>query len=269
MSPSDKGIAKAKAKEGFKITQELGVPAGGDGLWEFANLPSKHYETLGRETHALMEMGLINEQYKRHPVHITLGGVKTTAAVDALARGLEATGWSTTWGRLVRPALKDTSWNHKGRAGIRNRPEEELELGSESGVELRTFQLQSLDGLHRTLAGAYYLGSALRAWQLEREDPSDEDSDRNRLARVWGRYSEQTKDLFQRYGVPEPGYSWDAPELDDESTGFWKLSNLLRHASEDKESDGAKFVSEMRKIVITARRDAKQIMYPAKDSARS
>jgi hypothetical protein len=266
-----------KRKE-YYLTQDLGVPNGADGLWEFAHQPARYYETLGREVQALMEMGLINREQKRHPVHITIGGITSNGPTGdeayVLARALEATGWSTSWGRLLKPVLTGKpAWNHKGSAGVRERPSEELELDSNFGVELRTFQLQSLDGLHRTLGSAYFLGSALQAFQQEQDyrlGASGTAEGRERLADVWIEFSNATRELFKSYSVEDPGGDWDAPDENIEAKAdFWKLAKLLEESKAGPETKGNQFVSEMRKLVIRARRDARAIMYPAEDVERA
>ncbi|MCI0566451.1 hypothetical protein L0Y46_04635, partial [bacterium] len=98
-----------------------------------------------------------------------------TEDTNIFARALEATGWSTNGERLMRPyyAKKHGSWAQKGNGGIEARigkkaQKIEVPPGAKekpSAVEFRTFQFQSLSGLDRHLRSAYYLGSALRAFQ--------------------------------------------------------------------------------------------------------
>src|SRR3989338_2527989 len=100
-------------------------------------------------------MGLINKEFTRHPLHLTMGHITTFGKdgeneVSLLARVLEATGYATTGGRLLRPYKTGKHcWNVKSVGGILERDADEIQLGVDRAVEFRTFQLQSLTSLDR------------------------------------------------------------------------------------------------------------------------
>lgn len=261
-------------------TKEAGIPSGFDKFWEFAHRPVKYYATLSREVQALMELGLLNQTYQKYPLHLTVGGIaargKDRGETFLLARVLEGTGWSTRERRLLRTyyAKKET-WTCKGIGGVKDRHEfdqRKLELGTKEAAEIRTFQLQTLSGLERLLKSAYFLGAALRAFQkeavLERlgsEKNNDValDETEKRLADIWRTFSESTKKLFEASNLKNPSEVWEPPEPYDEDrrSDFVPFAKLLGEAESDPKSYGAEFVGAMRKLVIAARKEAKNAIY--------
>ncbi|MEK7074310.1 MAG: hypothetical protein AAB968_00930, partial [Patescibacteria group bacterium] len=236
-----------KKKKPYRETETLGVGAGKDKFWEFANEPTRYYATLSREVQALIEMGLINPNYPRHPLHITIGGitlgvqmhelyehadsraVTVEEAADhfisgsgketfVLARTLEAAGWSTTGGRLLRPYLtkgEHNAWGVKGVGGVKERKSSEIKLGIREAVEFRTFQLQNLTGLDRTLRSAFLLGAALHAYQTEARGESvttgEDPVIREQLSAIWEKFSHESQKIFSAYNLADPKNAWHAP----------------------------------------------------------
>ncbi|MEK7561122.1 MAG: hypothetical protein AAB539_04180 [Patescibacteria group bacterium] len=287
---------RSSTREKYSKTAKLGVPAGNDKLWEFAHKPVHYYHTLSREVQALIEMGLIpmdkenaeddtissskKEWWPKHPLHLTIGGITTlpesvsesvSTQAYILSRALEATGWSTTGWRLLRP-YKRRSWNIKGAAGIYDRYEDELELGQTKGIELRTLQLQSLTGLDRTLRSAFLLGAALKAYQEEEiaketnNVVSHQTPERIELSQAWNQFAERCCDIFGQYGIeaPQNWDAWDYGHFDPvtEPTAFQPFAALLNDARENKTGRGAEFVRDMRKLVISTRAKIARILYP-------
>lgn len=120
-----------KQFEKFTKSKEIDVPEGEDAnqFWEFAHEPARNPLTIAREVQALIGMGLINKNYAKYPLHVTLGGISSLGndgnQVHVLSHALEATGWSTNADRLTRPyRRKNGSWACKGKGSIQERNEE-------------------------------------------------------------------------------------------------------------------------------------------------
>lgn len=172
----------------------------------------------------------------------------------------------------MRPyLLKRGAWTYKGQAGVKERDASEMQLNASRGIEIRTMQVQGLTGLDRLLRSCYLLGTALRAYQKkERGDPlafADTDSDmREGLALIWQSFDEQTKRIFQKYKLTDPSMIWEVPDRyhtdTEEPTGdFVPFAALLDEARQHPQSRGAKFVAEMRELVITIRKQVADIIY--------
>lgn len=280
-----------RKKTEYEKTIPLGVPRDVKEndpaiLWEFSNKPVRYFLTLSREVQALIELGLIPKEYKKSPLHVTVGGVTPEESeqcdgkeVYVLARALEATGWSTTGERLLSPVWKaeHRSWNCKGVAGVlgRKRSTDKLEFEDvDCAAELRTQQLQSLAGLDRLLRSAYYLGACLRAHQeiMRHENRNDldpnwqPDATQKRLAELWRSFSLDCRDVFQTYGLTDPSQYWYKREK-KLGWDFSLLAQMLGGLSEkyrnpEKEKQGKELKKEIRKLVIHTRVQARQAMYP-------
>jgi len=262
-----------KAKEKYRKTEKLGVPYGGDKFWEFSHKPVRHYLTLSREVQALIEMGLINKTDQKHPLHLTIGGITsdmTGGGEEAflLARVLEASAWSVRGRRLLRPFYsKMNVWGCKGEAGGKDRLPGELQIGAKRGVEIRTFQLQSLAGLDRLLRSSYLLGAALKSWQEENHTYKKNKKDkpeRKRLAEIWSEFSLKTEELFKKFNLADPKNIWTLPYSHDkdQKSEFWTLARLIDEAEADPKSQGAEFVKEVRELIIKMRAIIAKIIYP-------
>lgn len=260
----------------FERTEKLGVGRGLDAFWEFAHNPVRHYTTLSREVQALMDMGLINKQYRKHSLHITLGGVTSKGpggkGAFVLARALESTGWGVTSGRIMRPyLLKRGAWTYKGRAGVKERDASEMQLNTSRGIEIRTMQVQGLTGLDRLLRSSYLLGTALRAYQERGLDDPIVSVDageemRETLAKIWLSFAQETKTIFHKYGLADPSIIWKVPDRDHEEgeapTGdFVPFAALLDEARQHPQSLGAEFVAEMRGLIIKTRKEIADVIY--------
>lgn len=265
-------------RELFEKTEAMGVGRGNDAFWEFAHRPVRHYATLSAEVQALMEMGLINKDYQKHSLHVTLGGVTSVGqggeGAFVLARALESTGWGTTGGRIMRPyLLQRGAWTYKGEAGVKERSKDEIALGGERAIEIRTMQVQGLAGLDRLLRSSYLLGAALRAHQeKERGDilaSADTDGTmRDGLANIWGSFTKRAKNRFEAYGLTDPSVIWTVPNnthrADEPPSGdFVPFAALLDDARKHPKGDGAEFVAAMRGLIIETRKQIFDLIYPS------
>ena len=299
-SEIDKKEFLREKKKPYRKTEELGVPAGKHTFWEFANAPTHYYATLSREVQTLIEMGLINPNYPRHALHITIGGVTLGVGMEelygegfktnneeaadnlmpqsgketfVLARSLEATGYATTGGRLLRPYLAKgalTAWAVKGVGGVKEREPEQIKLGVKKAVEFRTFQMQSLAGLDRLLRSAFLLGTALRAYQADAQGVSlgaDEDPDiRRKLSGIWEKFSEESRRIFLEYNLADPKTAWRAPDYIDNDqrraeNPFKHFGDMIDDARQHPQSKGAEFVAKMRGLIISTRKQVADIVY--------
>lgn len=268
-------IEEKKTK--YRKTQGLGIPYGYDKFWEFSHKPVEYYFTLSREVQALIEMGLINKEDKKHPLHLTIGWISAKMrggeGTNVLFRALEASGWSTTGHRLLRPYKGHNGWNIKGKGGIleRFRAYDDIALDVPYAVEGRTFQLQSLAGLDRMLRSAFFLGAALRA-HLEQQNPGEfyhKQGDRDqieKLAKIWRNFEARSAVIFEEFNLFTPREPWRAPNSHEEKeiraeNHFVPFAELLNEAAENPESRGAQFVREIRKLIIEARNQVKNVMY--------
>jgi len=265
-------------KTEYKKTEEVGVPAGEDQVWEFAHQHAYSPETLAREVQALIHLELIKTDYKKFPLHVTIGGISfpvgktyspyedesVIGSTHLFARALDAAGWETSADRLIAPYIDDDSnWTlHDCPSGIRNRelkyiaqPEEGSPI--KNAVELRTPEVKSLPGLDRYLESAYYLGCALRAFQENKKG----DKIGKELAKVWRAFSGKCEDRFEEEGLMNPTKLWKLDkEKPNENSPFKGLSRILDKGLTDKRSDEAKFIHDIRMYIITARAEVKEIL---------
>lgn len=171
--------------------------------------------------------------------------------------------------------VKRGTWEIKGTSGIKNREPDKLALGVKLGFEIRTFQLQSLAGLDRLLRSAFLLGAALRAFQHKRRDlPFDSDAGniiRDNLANIWEDFYKQSVAIFGQFNLPEPDLVWKTPDCLSEKwdSEFVFLARMPDQAKENPESDWAKFVSEMRKLIIETRAKIAKIIYPKNNDQKN
>jgi hypothetical protein len=258
----------------FREAEKIGVPNGGDLFWEFAHQPARNPLTISREVQALVGMGLINKKYAKYPLHVTLGGITSNSddtgyQAHVLSHALEATGWSTNANRLTRPyKTRYGSWTQKGDAGIRERVEGWNEVKTDKdlgirdvGVEFRTLQFQSLSGLDRHLHSAYYLGTALRAYQDRKQSKQDTDLVRAELADIWMEFSEKCSRLFTDIGLDVPSQKWRINcDYSNEQSSFKDLAKILGEGTTNKESKSAKFIHDMRLLIIQTRTKVKEVL---------
>lgn len=235
---------------------------------EFALAPSAYYATLSREVQAMMALDVINPRYVGQPLHLTVGEISTVDydCEDAfvLARSLEATGWSCSGDRLRQPlGVEWGNWAQRGEAGLDERGWEKIQGGSLNAVEIRTFSLESLGGLDRTLRSAYALGSALSAYQSRHQRL---DSSERQLAAVWGEFSSLSKGIFDHYGMDVPDWNWQLKFREAASghgtldKNFLRLASLLDQAKADSDSEGGRFQDEIQRAVIASRAKAMGIL---------
>ncbi len=145
-------------------TVALGVPhRGDDGLWEFSHAPAWHFQTLACEVDVLAAAGLVPEA-KDLPLHITLGGVEADDCAHILLRALEIAD-GTTAARLLAPLSGREGWSRRGTAGVNGRHGYRLELGQQTGVELRTLVYKNPEQLQRLLKHAQLGGALIKQLQ--------------------------------------------------------------------------------------------------------
>lgn len=267
----EKKIFLKNLNEEYKQTKELGMPEGKDQFWEFASEPANYPTTLARETQALIGMNLIPKEYRKFPLHVTIGGITFLHENDflnennthLLARVLDATGWETDAKRLLAPYKdKNSDWtSHRAESGIRERNFDQIkqpENGKiERAVEFRTMQMQSLFGLERYLRSAYYLASALKANQ----NPDKSDPTVKKLSKVWRQFAGRSDELFSQIGLSNPFTPWTLETGNpDEHSPFKSLAKILEKSEKEPDGKEAKFVHEIRQLVIEARKEAKEIL---------
>jgi len=270
---SKKEIYLMGLRNQYKETERIGVPKGDDQLWEFAHLPAHEPETLVREVQALIKLEMINRDYHKFPLHVTVGGIsflpgETDSSTHLLARVLDATGWETSGERLLAPYVDDYSnWTHHDSfSGIRNREAEKIiqpkETGMKHSVELRTPELRSLSGLARYLESVYYLGSALRAYQENKKDnPVNVE-----LAQIWQDFTQECSKSFIRKGLSDPSELWFLyQKKPEEPSPFKELARVLNSSVSDKEGKDAAFVHEIRLLVIQTRNKIREILDKTKN----
>lgn len=259
-SDEDKTGYLAQMRAKYKVATELGVPQSPEiAFWEFAHRPSRYYLTLSREVQALIEMGLIRKDYRKHSLHLTMGGIDRTPDALVLARALEGSGWSTSKWRLLRPYIsRHRSWITGDYSGVKPRFAQVLKLGISTGIEIRTFQLQSLSGLDRMLRSAFLLGAALKSFQEEKlaeglSKAMDAET-KKRLAVVWEKFAKNCKYLFQEFGLKDPAEEWEEPDPHDKErkSDFVPLANLLDEARKNPNSRGAEFVAKMCRLIMSS-----------------
>lgn len=125
----DERVAQAK---------RLGLhTSGNDGYVEFALPPRRTAEQAAADVETLYDLELLSLGQK-YPLHMTLGGIATSASTAYLLCSTEIMGNISS----ERITQKNT-WNVKGRGGAKNRPAHELQQGATKGVEFRTLYLAS------------------------------------------------------------------------------------------------------------------------------
>jgi len=268
-----------KLKEKYKQTKKLGMPAGTDQFWEFASEPANYPTTLARETQALIEMNLIPKEYRKFPLHVTIGGVTFLHENDflkennthLLARVLDATAWETDAERLIAPYKdKNSDWtSHRAESGIRERNLDQIKqqegIKIERAVEFRTMQMQSLFGLERYLGSIYYLGSALKAYQ----NPDKSDPTVKKLSKVWRQFAGRSDELFSKINLPNPFVPWTLETGNpDEHSPFKVLAKILEKSEKEPKGKESEFVHEIRQLVIETRKEVKDIIEEDRDKNR-
>jgi len=270
MKPKEKKKYLLEKKKEFEEARNAGVPSDEDLFWEFANLPANNPTTLAREVEALIALGLIKKDYAKFPLHVTVGGItfdKEQKEEDnhthALARILDATAWETSGERLLSPYEgHDTDWTlHGADSGILVRKPEDGVSGegadTKPAVEFRTSEFRNLSGLDRYLSSIYYLGSALRAYQEGKKD----DPVVKQLAKIWRTLSGKCEILFEEMGLESPYHLWTLnAENEREPTAFRGLADILTKAESDENGREAKFVHDIRALIIEARAEIKEII---------
>lgn len=148
--------------------------------------------------------------------------------------------------------------------GMKNDPE----LGIKGkGIEHRSLQFQSLFGLDRHLHSAYYLGTALRAFQERNNGKKDETT--NELAETWKNFSVGCSNLFDLNGLEEPSKIWEIDlDYDNEPSPFKDLAKILDEGTTKPESEPAKFIHDMRLLIIQTRTKVREILEKEKPTPK-
>ena len=277
-----------KYRNKFIESERLGVPEGEDGntFWEFAHEPARNPLTISREVQALIGMGLINKEYYRYPLHVTVGGISskgyTGGEAHLLSHAMEATGWSTNSYRLTRPFnTKNGSWSQKGKGSLQERKEEfgdetntekmksspEQGIGGK-GVEFRSLQFQSLSGLDRHLHSIFYLGTALRAFQEKAEKKDKCDDIMNELSGIWKTFSTECSKLFKLNELDDPTDVWRVDYFLEYLSPFKDLAKILDEGTTKPKSESAKFIHDIRLLIIQTRTKVKEILEKEKISKK-
>ncbi|HSX02924.1 MAG TPA: hypothetical protein VLI05_06475 [Candidatus Saccharimonadia bacterium] len=263
LSSEEREARAYQRQANYRHSEQLGIPAGSDAMWEFAPRPAYSYLTHTREVQALMQADLLRNEYS-YPLHLTGAEVSTNGPagneVYTLLHGLEATGWSCSAERLEQASTApEGGWACKGNGGIMERSSEDIQGDASTAVELRTLEAKGLSGLNRTMRSASALFSALKAHTQLLEHPKEAaDPSKTELAAAWQQYSAQMNDLFASHQMTRPS---DDPWAARFSAGkglalspdFLTLADLLRSA-EQGEDRGRQFQQAAQDIVLQTRR---------------
>ena len=83
-----------------------------------------------------------------------------------------------------------------------------------------------------------------------------------KLVGIWEDFSRECHKIFAQFSSFSPSSSWNNPDIDScYSSEFNELAELLEEAREDSQSLGARFVSEIRKLIILTRAKISKIIY--------
>jgi len=238
-------------KPKYEATKEMGVPAGSDAYWEFANNPTYLWETLAYEVSLLMKLGLIPEGYE-HSLHVTLGGMSVEgggmcmvlSGVELLTISPERILLATQGNRLGT----NTAWARRGDDGIRQRLAGSLALEQEVGTELRTLTTASPDQLAMTLSTAQILSAVLAAFR-RRKDTAHQPT--QALAGLWPVYRSELKALWEHNDLPAA--SWGPPTKNLAAWEKWAGCLAAREVNSSTEHQFGEFIQEITQ-------DAKQIL---------
>ena len=236
----------------FYAVQRAGVPKGKDSYWEFANQPTRSYQTLAREIGMLMSsnVGVIPVN-NNLPMHITLGNITYESGVFYVLSAAEITGGTT--GNRIRSAtinrhVLDRNWARKGPSGLYVRAPGEL-VNANDGCEMRTFVADSPEQVKETLRTTQLLGTALNGFREYKAGSKTEVNQRLWLS--WKRLVQATKTTFLEAGLEDVNKKWMPPydrtkpwkeladfidEVSDESIKN-SYSNVVRHIVYDIELD--------------------------------
>lgn len=128
-------------------TVAAGIPRGNDRYWEFAFNPVHDEQILTEQVRLLTHAGMLPRD-RRHSLQITVGGIKSSAALYRLAMVMEimfvepqriVSGIEQTLSTI------HTGWARKGMAGIHLKKGDELQGGCEEACEIRPLQLPQTD----------------------------------------------------------------------------------------------------------------------------
>ncbi len=195
----------------YQATVEAGIPRGKDAYWEFANLPTYHWETLATELDFLFRRQLIPEGFE-HSLHVTVGGVDLAGGgMSLVISGLELLHVSPQ--RILaataegRRANRHGAWAVRGIEGLRLRNGDQLELNEVTATELRTLAVSSAQQAKHILYTTQVLSTILLAYRKRHEASQ---STTQELATLWAPFTAIIKDVWSAKGLPaEP---WGTPQ---------------------------------------------------------
>lgn len=206
-------------KPRYESTVIMGIPAGSDAYWEFANAPTYHWKTLATEVGLLFDVGLIPTGYD-HSLHVTVGGLRESGGgMGLILAGLELQFVSAE--RILHPTIENNfgtaiSWDRRGHDGLRERHIGELALGQTIATEMRTLTVSSKDDAHQILKSSQMLAACLCAYRLRKQDSSDAVQV---LATYWTQYRELMRNIFDVSELPIA--SWGTPRYNPDHWRKW------------------------------------------------
>lgn len=135
-----------------------GLPTSGrDGYVEFALRPRADHRRIIDDVQTLYDLDLLRKG-ERYPLHVTIGGIAARSSVAYLLCSTEIVG-------DIRPEriLQRGTWSKKCFGGMKDRRQNELQLGAQTGVEFRTLEHTTIHSLESMLLTAHVGAKAINA----------------------------------------------------------------------------------------------------------
>lgn len=123
-----------------------------DGYTEFAFSPQRDYSEIVEIADELYGKSILREG-ETYPMHVTLGGISARGNSWIILMAAELSG-----GASAERIRQINTWSQKGQAGIKQRSSAELELGYETGIEMRTLEATGLGNIDEVLRVAQTAG---------------------------------------------------------------------------------------------------------------
>jgi len=91
--------------------------------------------------------------------------------------------------------------------------------------------------------------------------PNPRDPVSKQLVRIWKNFAGRCDSRFEEEGLLSPLEPWILDnEVPEERSWFKSLAEILKKGTEDPKSREAKFIHDMRALVIQARAEAKEVI---------
>jgi hypothetical protein len=228
-------VLDATLKPKYEEVAAHGIPAGADAYWEFANRPTYHCDTLATEVRLLYAAGLIPDG-NEHSLHITVGGVMSDGGGPALVlSALELMHVSPA--RIIAATLPNkygtsTSWARRGNDGIRSRGRGFMQLGLQSGTELRSLTSSNPIGTQTVLEDAQLLSAVLLAYRHRYEEALPDDV--TALGRLWPGFRQELTGLWKERNLKVE--SWGPPHKNPTAWLGWAACLEARANPDSQES---------------------------------